>query len=83
MPLAPELDTAGFLTKDPALWMEAAKALYGPNITISRRYPKKIKTVSFPTNVSQNGDELILDFLGKLTAVTGAEVEAYDMEVSF
>lgn len=82
MPLAPELDTAGFLTKDPALWMEAAEVLYGSNITISRRYPKTIKTVSFPTNVSEDGDQLILDFLEGLTALTGAQVESYDIEVS-
>lgn len=82
MPLAPELDTAGFLTKDPILWMEAAKALYGSNITVTRKYPKKIKAVSFPTNVSESGDELILDFLEGLTALTGAEVESYDIEVS-
>lgn len=81
MPLAPELDTAGFLTKDPLLWMEAAQVLYGPNITISRQYPKMIKTVSFPTNVSESGDELILDFLENLIAVTGAKAEAYDIEV--
>jgi Asp-tRNA(Asn)/Glu-tRNA(Gln) amidotransferase A subunit family amidase len=82
MPLAPELDTAGFLTKDPVLWMEAAKALYGSNVTISRQYPKKIKTVSFPTNISEDGDELILDFLENLKALTGAQVEPYDIEVS-
>ncbi|CZT17353.1 related to D-mandelate dehydrogenase [Ramularia collo-cygni] len=80
MPLAPELDTAGFLTKDPILWMEAAKVLYGSNITIANRYPKKIKTVSFPTNVSADGDELILDFLEGLTSLTGAQVETYDLE---
>lgn len=82
MPLAPELDTSGFLTKDPVLWMQAAKVLYGANITISRQYPKIIKTISFPTNLSENGDELILDFLEKLTALIGAKAEPYDMDVS-
>ena len=50
MPLAPELDTSGFLTRDPVLWTEAAKALYKENITISSSYPSKILTFGFPTS---------------------------------
>jgi Asp-tRNA(Asn)/Glu-tRNA(Gln) amidotransferase A subunit family amidase len=50
MPLSPDLDTAGFLTRDPYLWHEAAKALYLTNITSNfTSFPKKIPTSGFPT----------------------------------
>ncbi|KAI5359507.1 putative amidase [Septoria linicola] len=83
MPLAPELDTAGLLTKDPVLWAEAAQALYGDNVTISHAYPKQIKAYGFPANVSANGDELLLDFLAKLSAFIGADVIDYDIEADW
>lgn len=80
MPLAPELDTSGFLTKDPLLWAEAAKVLYGNNITVSHKYPKKIMTYEFPTNVSKNGDQLLIDFMGNLSSFLGAEVTTLDLD---
>ncbi|EME46472.1 hypothetical protein DOTSEDRAFT_70467 [Dothistroma septosporum NZE10] len=80
MPLAPELDTGGFLTRDPMLWAEAATALYGGNITISHKYPKQIKTYLFPTNVSEDGNQLILDFLGNVSSFLDAEVLAWDID---
>lgn len=83
MPLAPELDTSGFLTKDPAIWMEAAKALYGENITISTKYPKAIKTYSFPTNVTEPGDELLINFISKISTFLGAKVQAFDIDAAW
>ncbi|KAK4503796.1 hypothetical protein PRZ48_004711 [Zasmidium cellare] len=80
MPLAPELDTAGFLTLDPAIWMEAAKALYGKNITISRKYPKKIHNYDLPTNVTEPGDQLFVDFLSKVSSFLGAKVQDFDVD---
>ena len=76
MPLAPELDTAGFLTRDPLLWAEAAKVLYESNITIEHEYPSEIQTFGFPTNVSEPGDELLLDFVSKLSSFISANVSA-------
>lgn len=83
MPLAPELDTSGFLTKDPLLWAEAAKVLYGNNITMSHKYPKKILTYEFPTNVSKNGDQLLIDFMGNLSSFLDAEVTTLDIDAAW
>jgi Asp-tRNA(Asn)/Glu-tRNA(Gln) amidotransferase A subunit family amidase len=80
MPLAPELDTGGFLTRDPFLWAEAAKVLYKDNVTIIHKYPKQIKAYSFPTSVEEDGDQLLIDFLGNVSAFIGASVENYDIE---
>jgi hypothetical protein len=48
MPLSPALDTAGFLTRDPALWDAANAALYQSNYTSyvggTVNYPKTIYT---------------------------------------
>lgn len=79
MPLAPELDTAGFLTRDPFVWAEASKVLYGDNITISHSYPNQIKLYSFPANVSELGDELLLNFAANVTAFLGANATEYDI----
>ena len=68
------------MTKDPAVWAEAAQALYEDNVTITHAYPKQIKTYGFPVNVSANGDEQLLDFVSKVSAFIGAEVAAYDIE---
>ncbi|KAK5175579.1 uncharacterized protein LTR77_000718 [Saxophila tyrrhenica] len=83
MPLSPPLDTAGFLTRDPLLWAEAAKALYLYNVTISHSYPKQIKLYGFPKKVSEPGDDLLLDFVSKITAYLGANTTNYDVERSW
>lgn len=83
MPLAPELDTSGFLTRDPILWGEAAKALYLDNITITHSYPKHIKLYDFPTKASQPGDQLLLDFVAKVAKYMKAETTNYDLEGSW
>lgn len=68
MPLAPELDTSGFITRDPFLWATAAKALYQDNVTIEHTFPTSIKTVDFPTVAEMPGDQLLIDFLANVTA---------------
>ncbi|KAK5144819.1 hypothetical protein LTR04_001462, partial [Oleoguttula sp. CCFEE 6159] len=69
MPLAPEFDTAGFLTRDPILWATAAGVLYGDNITFTYpAYPKQIKTIGFPTTAKSDGEALLLNFLANITS---------------
>ncbi|KAI6799940.1 amidase signature enzyme [Hortaea werneckii] len=79
MPLAPELDTAGFLTRDPHIWAEAAKAMYLDNVTITHEYPKEIKAYGFPTTVEEDGDQLLMDFLGNVSSFIGAQIVEYDI----
>jgi hypothetical protein len=67
MPLSPALDTAGFLTRDPLIWHEAAKAMYGTNISSEySSLPKKILTAGFPTAPTSEANRILIDFLGKL-----------------
>jgi hypothetical protein len=74
MPLAPELDTAGFLTRDPFLWGTAQKVLYDGLETFSS-YPKKIYTYEFPTNASEtDSDGILIDFVNKLAKFLSANV---------
>nr|POE54356.1 amidase 1 [Quercus suber] len=83
MPLAPELDTAGFLTKDPAVWAAAGKVLYQDNVTISHSYPKQIKLYNFPTNATLPGDQLLIDFVTKVQAFLGATVQSWDIDAAW
>ncbi|THV50889.1 hypothetical protein BGAL_0132g00210 [Botrytis galanthina] len=81
MPLSPTLDTAGFLTRDPILWHEAAKVLYGNNITSNfTEFPKKIWTSGFPENATTEAESVLLDFLAKLeTFLNSTSTTALDM----
>ncbi|GME52951.1 Amidase [Neofusicoccum parvum] len=84
MPLAPELDTAGLLTRDPALWTAAAKAMYSSNITITSSYPKQILLIDFPTEAGEyESDALILDFVSKLSAFLGANATAFNITTAW
>ncbi|KAK3620726.1 hypothetical protein LTR56_023243 [Elasticomyces elasticus] len=83
MPLAPELDTAGFLTRDPLLWARAAEVLYEDNITITHVYPTTIKTVGFPTEVAEPGDQLLIDFLGNISAFINASATEWDIDAAW
>ncbi|KAM0798757.1 glutamyl-tRNA amidotransferase [Usnea florida] len=65
MPLAPQLDTAGFLARDPATWVTAAKVLY-PDLAFYSQYPKILYTVDFPTSADSEADAVVLNFLTKL-----------------
>ncbi|KAI4746644.1 amidase signature enzyme [Aureobasidium sp. EXF-12298] len=72
MPMAPEMDTAGFLTRHPDIWIAASKVLYGENVTLSYSYPSKIQTIDWPTSNSSEADGLLLSFLDKLTTFLNA-----------
>jgi hypothetical protein len=72
MPLAPQLDTPGFLTRDPVIWAEASKVMYGDNITFISSYPSEILTIGYPTEVETPGDQLLVDFLATLTEFLSA-----------
>jgi hypothetical protein len=73
MPLSPEMDTAGFLTRDPLLWHTAAKVLYETNISSTnfKSFPKKILTSGFPTTATTEGERVLLGFLEKLQTFLG------------
>ncbi len=77
MPLAPELDTAGFLTRDPVIWAAAGKVLYD-NLPFYTKYPKKIYALGFPKSSAAPADALTLSFLGKLQAFLSANVTAFN-----
>ncbi|KAI9663804.1 MAG: hypothetical protein M1821_007294 [Bathelium mastoideum] len=79
MPLAPELDTGGFLTRDPVLWKAAAAALYQTNISFTNTYPKRILLDGFPTNVSSDGDAVLLNFVSALSKFLGGSASAYNI----
>jgi len=72
MSLSPDLDTAGFLTRYPDLWYEAAVAMYGTNITKKYALPKKILTAGYPTTATNEASRILIDFLGKLQTFLGA-----------
>jgi len=79
MPLAPELDTAGFLTRDPVLWSKAQKVLYS-NLSTFTSYPKTIKAFQYPTNASASGsDAVLVGFLSKLQTFLSANVSAVNL----
>ncbi|KAI4095792.1 MAG: hypothetical protein LQ339_007155 [Xanthoria mediterranea] len=65
MPLAPELDTAGFLCRDPSIWKAAGTALYA-DLPFYNTYPQTIQTLNFPTNASTQASGAALIFLAKL-----------------
>lgn len=84
MPLAPMLDTPGFLTRDPLLWAEASKILYAGNITFPSARPTRILTTNFPTNATQKpGDDLLIDFLSKTSDFLQANTTAIDLPTAW
>jgi hypothetical protein len=79
MPLSPVLDTPGLIARDPIVWMEAAQAMYGSNVTITNSYPKSIRTLSWPTSRANPANALLVDFLGNVTAYLQANASAYNI----
>ena len=82
MPLAPELDTSGFLLRDPSLWGTAAQVLYG-GIQTYDEYPTEILAIDFPTNTSTDGNRALLGFLASLQTLLSANVTAYNISEAF
>ncbi|CAL8585044.1 hypothetical protein XPA_010624 [Xanthoria parietina] len=75
MPLAPELDTAGFLVRDPTIWTAAAKAMYQDALPFFPQFPPKLQTINFPlpnTTASDStkaeANAILLAFLSKIEA---------------
>ncbi|KAF5845847.1 hypothetical protein GGP41_009654 [Bipolaris sorokiniana] len=83
MPLNSVLDTLGLLARNPPIWMEAAKVMYGPNITITSSYPKSIQTICWPTEVEDEADQLLIDFLGNVTNFLSVNPMAYNLTAEF
>lgn len=79
MPLSTDLDTAGFLTRDPDIWATAQEVLYGPLPTYDS-YPSRVITYNYPTNASASpANALALDFLAKLQAFLSANVSTVNL----
>jgi hypothetical protein len=79
MPMAPVLDTAGLLARDPAIWQAAALAMYGTNVSLSTSYPKSIKTLGWPTAANNPANTLLLDFLANITTFLSAPATPYNI----
>ena len=78
MPLAPQLDTAGFLCRDPAIWATAARVLYS-GLPFATNFPKKIQTIGFPANGSTDpSNQVVLSFLSSLQNFLSATVTPLD-----
>lgn len=83
MPLAPELDTPGFLTRDPMLWAEASKVMYQGNITFPSARPSKIFTSGFPVNASKPSDQLLINFRDQVTGFLKANTTTYNVTAAW
>jgi hypothetical protein len=83
MPMAPVLDTPGLIARDPIVWMEAAQAMYGANITIRSAYPTSVKTLAWPTEASNPANTLLIDFLNNVTEFLNANTTAYNLTTSW
>jgi hypothetical protein len=83
MPMAPVLDTAGFLSRDPAIWMAAAQVMYGKNMTISKTYPKHISVLNFPKVIENEKDALQDSFMKKVAGwlqIDNANIKDVDIK---
>lgn len=78
MPLAPQLDTAGFLTRDPAIWVAAAKVLYA-DLPFYNQYPKRLYTIDFPMSADTDADAVLLAFLAKLEGFLSTSATALNL----
>jgi hypothetical protein len=83
MPMAPQLDTAGLLTKDPILWATAAKAMYGTNITFTNNYPSSILAIGWPKTAVIPGDQILIHFLATVSNFISANVTALNLTESW
>lgn len=87
MPLAPELDTSGFLCRDPSIWSACAQVLYSTNISKPKTYsayPNKIVTIGFPTAPSTPSNGMLLNFLSALQKfLSAAPPTALDLTAAF
>lgn len=85
MPLSTLLDTSGFVTRDPYLWDDAQKVLYGDGYssfvgTEPIKYPTQIYTMEFHDAFSSDGDAVLDDFALKLAQFVGGTVTPLDLD---
>ncbi|KAL2198288.1 amidase signature domain-containing protein [Corynascus similis CBS 632.67] len=84
MPLAPDLDTAGFLVRDPDIWDAANAVLYKANYTslTSKRphYPNRIYTLAFPSAPTVPSDKLLVDFASAVARFVNGTVQSLDLD---
>ncbi|KAK4099405.1 glutamyl-tRNA amidotransferase [Parathielavia hyrcaniae] len=87
MPLAPTLDTPGFLVRDPYIWNDANAAMYGQNYTSlagkKPKYPKQIYVMNFPSSPSNAANTLLLDFASALASFIGGTTTALNLEAQW
>jgi hypothetical protein len=76
--MAPELDTCGLLARDPILWATACQALYRENITMSNSYPTEILTLGFPTNATDDGSTLLINFVNAVAKFLDANITVFN-----
>ncbi|KAJ5153957.1 uncharacterized protein N7500_009396 [Penicillium coprophilum] len=79
IPLSPEMDTVGILTRNARLWKEASKVLYG-GLADNASLPGKLYLVGFPTDRSTQSDKIILDFAASLADILHITAEVFDIE---
>lgn len=85
-PLAPSMDTAGAIVRDPELWDSVLAVMYGGNYTSltnvkKQEYPSKIYTFSFPDDsVGEDATTYFGDFIAAAAHFTGADVEEIDID---
>ncbi|KAL9627837.1 MAG: hypothetical protein Q9204_006297, partial [Flavoplaca sp. TL-2023a] len=82
MPLAPELDTAGFLVRDPAIWTAASSVMYQDALTFFQQSPPRLQTIGFPTPGTTAADSaeaeanvILLAFLAKIESFLSLKSE--------
>ena len=83
MPLAPSLDTAGLLCRDPALWAAAAEVLY-VGLKKYPEFPTEIITINdYPTCAGESAT-LFINFAHNLSKfLGGASIKPYDVRSAF
>lgn len=82
MPLAPELDTAGFLSRDAEIWAAAGKVLY-TDLKPYTAFPKKLLLLDFPTAPDTIENSILLKFLGQLEKFLGLKGTPFNLTAAW
>lgn len=85
MPLAPQLDTAGFLCRDPSLWADASNVLYGGLDMDYPSFPKEILLLSYPKKgkMDSAAEKHLVSFGNKLKGFLSGTTKHYDIAKDF
>ncbi|OQE36769.1 hypothetical protein PENCOP_c011G05630, partial [Penicillium coprophilum] len=79
LPLSPEMDTVGILTRNTTLWKEASKVLYGV-LGDDNSLPRKLYLVDFPTHRSTQSDKILIEFAESLADILHTNADVFDIE---